>query len=124
MRRLLLATLLAANCQVQAQATSGMDALLRDITQSSQASGKLNAEREARFLRNKNEQAALLAPLEVAPRVGLCRTYMWDIAQSETRECVAKVAEKLEAVGNIAVVRLKDRDIVRHPLVAEMLGVL
>ncbi len=34
------------------------------------------------------------------------------------------VADKLEAVANIAVVRLKDRDIVRHPLVAEMLGVL
>ena len=34
------------------------------------------------------------------------------------------VAEKLEAVANIAVVRLADRDIVRHPLVAEMLGVL
>ena len=34
------------------------------------------------------------------------------------------VAEKLEAVSNIAVVRLQDRDIVRHPLVAEMLGVL
>ena len=34
------------------------------------------------------------------------------------------VAEKLEAVGNISVVRLADRDIVRHPLVAEMLGVL
>ena len=34
------------------------------------------------------------------------------------------VADKLEAVGNIAVVRLQDRDIVRHPLVAEMLGVL
>jgi len=34
------------------------------------------------------------------------------------------VAEKLEAVGNIAVVRLGDADIVRHPLVAEMLGVL
>ena len=34
------------------------------------------------------------------------------------------VAQKLEAVGNIAVVRLADRDIVRHPLVAEMLGVL
>jgi phosphate starvation-inducible PhoH-like protein len=34
------------------------------------------------------------------------------------------VAEKLEAVSNIAVVRLADRDIVRHPLVAEMLGVL
>ncbi|WP_333586122.1 PhoH family protein [Phenylobacterium sp.] len=34
------------------------------------------------------------------------------------------VAEKLDSVGNVAVVRLKDRDIVRHPLVAEMLGVL
>lgn len=34
------------------------------------------------------------------------------------------VAAKLEAVENVAVVRLADRDIVRHPLVAEMLGVL
>jgi phosphate starvation-inducible PhoH-like protein len=34
------------------------------------------------------------------------------------------VAQKLEALPNIAVVRLADRDIVRHPLVAEMLGVL
>ena len=37
---------------------------------------------------------------------------------------LAPVAERLQAVGNIAVVRLADRDIVRHPLVAEMLGVL
>jgi phosphate starvation-inducible PhoH-like protein len=37
---------------------------------------------------------------------------------------LADVAGKLEAVGNIAIVRLADRDIVRHPLVAEMLGVL
>jgi phosphate starvation-inducible PhoH-like protein len=34
------------------------------------------------------------------------------------------VAEKLEAVANISVVRLTEKDIVRHPLVAEMLGVL
>jgi phosphate starvation-inducible PhoH-like protein len=34
------------------------------------------------------------------------------------------VAAKLESVGAIAVVRLAERDIVRHPLVAEMLGVL
>lgn len=34
------------------------------------------------------------------------------------------VADKFENVDNIAVVRLKDKDIVRHPLVAEMLGVL
>jgi phosphate starvation-inducible PhoH-like protein len=37
---------------------------------------------------------------------------------------LAPVAERLQAVGNISVVRLADRDIVRHPLVAEMLGVL
>ena len=34
------------------------------------------------------------------------------------------VADKLQALPNIAVVRLADRDIVRHPLVAEMLSVL
>jgi phosphate starvation-inducible PhoH-like protein len=34
------------------------------------------------------------------------------------------VADRFEAVPNIAVVRLADQDIVRHPLVAEMLGVL
>lgn len=37
---------------------------------------------------------------------------------------LATVAERFEAVDNIAVVRLAERDIVRHPLVAEMLGVL
>ncbi len=34
------------------------------------------------------------------------------------------VAQRLEPLPNIAVVRLQDTDIVRHPLVAEMLGVL
>jgi phosphate starvation-inducible PhoH-like protein len=34
------------------------------------------------------------------------------------------VADKLESLPNIGVVRLADRDIVRHPLVAEMLSVL
>jgi phosphate starvation-inducible PhoH-like protein len=37
---------------------------------------------------------------------------------------LSTIAEKLETVGNIAVVRLGDADIVRHPLVASMLGVL
>lgn len=34
------------------------------------------------------------------------------------------VADKLETLNNVGVVRLADRDIVRHPLVAEMLSVL
>ncbi len=37
---------------------------------------------------------------------------------------LADVADRFEAVPNIAVVRLAEQDIVRHPLVAEMLGVL
>ncbi|QGZ94750.1 PhoH family protein [Terricaulis silvestris] len=37
---------------------------------------------------------------------------------------LASVADKLENIGNIAVCRLTDSDIVRHPLVAAMLGVL
>ncbi len=36
----------------------------------------------------------------------------------------AEIARKLEPVPGIAVVRLTDKDIVRHPLVASMLGVL
>ncbi len=37
---------------------------------------------------------------------------------------LSDIAHKLEAVSGIAVVRLTDKDIVRHPLVASMLGVL
>jgi phosphate starvation-inducible PhoH-like protein len=37
---------------------------------------------------------------------------------------LAAAAEKLQALTNVAVVRLADRDIVRHPLVADMLSVL
>ena len=35
-----------------------------------------------------------------------------------------QIARRLEAVAGIAVVRLDERDIVRHPLVGDMLGVL
>ncbi len=37
---------------------------------------------------------------------------------------LADIAQRLDALGNVAVVRLKQKDIVRHPLVAEMLDVL
>ncbi len=37
---------------------------------------------------------------------------------------LAQAAERLERLADVAVVRLEDVDIVRHPLVAEMLGVL
>jgi phosphate starvation-inducible PhoH-like protein len=37
---------------------------------------------------------------------------------------LSDVADRFEALANVSVVRLAERDIVRHPLVAEMLGVL
>lgn len=46
----------------QAQTTpSGLDALLNQVRESAQQTSKLNQERERRFIKNKNEQAALLA---------------------------------------------------------------
>ena len=36
----------------------------------------------------------------------------------------AEIARRLEAIADVAVVRLGDADIVRHPLVADMLTVL
>ncbi len=50
-----------------------------------------------------------------------------DPDQSDLLEGVSGLSEisrRLERVAGIAVVRLEDRDIVRHPLVASMLGVL
>ena len=50
-----------------------------------------------------------------------------DPAQSDLLPGVSGLAEaaaRLEALADVAVVRLADVDIVRHPLVAEMLGVL
>ena len=37
---------------------------------------------------------------------------------------LAEIARRLDPIAEIAVVRLGDTDIVRHPLVAEMLTVL
>lgn len=62
MKTLLVALLLGLCAPVFAQ--SGMDELLRQIQQGSREASRLNAEREQRFLRNKNEQAALLAGAE------------------------------------------------------------
>lgn len=49
----------------QAQTSpSGLDALLNQVRESAQQTSKLNQEREQRFIKNKNEQAALLAKAE------------------------------------------------------------
>lgn len=62
-RALLVLAVLALPAHAQ---NKGLDQLLKDIRESSQTASKLNQEREARFLRNKNEQAAELAKAEAA----------------------------------------------------------
>lgn len=54
---------LSGLAQAQAQKQS-LDDLLKQVQQSGRESAQLNAEREARFLRNKNEQADLVAKAE------------------------------------------------------------
>jgi Asp-tRNA(Asn)/Glu-tRNA(Gln) amidotransferase A subunit family amidase len=38
-------------------------------------------------------------PVSAAPRIGLCRTYLWEHAQSDTREAVMDAANRLAAAG-------------------------
>lgn len=64
MRPWLAGVLMLACATPAAFAQKGMDELLKQIQQGSQQDAQLNAEREQRFLRNKNEQAALLAKAE------------------------------------------------------------
>ena len=60
------AAALVVASHAQAQTASGLDQLLRQVQESAQQTSKLNQEREARFLKNKNEQAALLATIAAA----------------------------------------------------------
>lgn len=54
-------TLASTLCSAHAQTTpAGLDALLNQVRESAQQTSKLNQEREARFVKNKSEQAALL----------------------------------------------------------------
>lgn len=48
----------------QAQQPKGLDELLKQVREAQVQSGRINQEREQRFLRNKNEQAQLLAQAE------------------------------------------------------------
>ena len=52
--------LLALALATPAAAQDGIDALLKDVQRASAEAREINQEREARFLRNRNQQAALL----------------------------------------------------------------
>ena len=52
------------------------------------------------------------------------KTVIWTSEYDMYRRDNEAFAEKLKQVPDIAVVQLAERDIVRHPLVASMIGVL
>ena len=60
----LTAVSLILSLPLNALAQANFDELLKQVQESSRAAADLNAEREQRFLRNKNEQAALLRQAE------------------------------------------------------------
>lgn len=103
MRRLLLCLLLL--CAAPAQAQKGMDELLKQIQQGSQEAAKLNAEREARFLRNKNEQAALLAKVEAEAAAATARANAakarFATGQAEIAELKKRLNERVGDTGQM-----------------------
>ena len=81
--------------------------------------GGLSSEREVSLSSGRGCADALEGQVAKVTRVDAGR----DLAQVLTA-LKPDVAAKFDALENIGVVRLADRDIVRHPLVAEMLSVL
>lgn len=64
MKKLIFAFALLLNINAVQAAPSGLDDLLKQVQESSQQSSKANQDREQRFVRNKNEQAAELQKAE------------------------------------------------------------
>lgn len=88
-----------------AHAQKGMDELLKQIQQGSQEASKLNAEREARFLRNKNEQAALLAKAEADAANATARANQakarFAAGQAEIADLKKRLTERLGDSGQM-----------------------
>ncbi len=80
----------ALHAQAPSPSQKGMDELLKQIRQGTQEAAKLNAEREQRFLRNKNEQAALLAKAEADRAAAGARA---DQAKAQFAAGQAQIAE-------------------------------
>jgi biopolymer transport protein ExbB len=92
---LLLASTVAS---AQSKQDEALNELLKQVQQSSQQAAKLNAEREARFLRNKNEQAELLARAEAEMAAAQQRVAAvkarYDAHQKSVGELKARLQER------------------------------
>ena len=108
MRRLLCGLVLVANAMTasaQAPSPKGMDELLKQIQQGSQEATKLNIEREQRFLRNKTEQAALLAKAEAEHAAANARANQakarFAAGQTEIAELKKRLTDRVGDAGQM-----------------------
>jgi biopolymer transport protein ExbB len=90
--------LVSATVSAQSKQDEALNELLKQVQQSSQQAAQLNAEREARFLRNKNEQAGLLAKAEAdmaaaQQRVAAVKA-RYDAHQKSVGELKARLQER------------------------------
>ncbi|MCC2657415.1 MAG: MotA/TolQ/ExbB proton channel family protein [Panacagrimonas sp.] len=97
--------LFATAANAQSPSAKGMDELLEQIQQGSQAAAKLNAEREQRFLRNKNEQAAMLAKAEADHASANARANQakarFAAGQTEIAELKKRLTERVGDAGQM-----------------------
>jgi len=94
-----------AQAPVAAPSQKGMDELLKQIRLGTQEAAKLNAEREQRFLRNKNEQAGLLAKAEADRASASARADQakakFAAGQAEIAELKKRLSERLGDSGQM-----------------------
>lgn len=87
------------------QAQTGMDELLQQIQQGSREAAALGAEREQRFLRNQNEQAALLAKAEADLAAATARAdrakARFAAGQGEIADLKQRLAERVGDTGEM-----------------------
>lgn len=102
MKKIIFAAALIVTSAAQA-APKGLDELLKQVQQGGQASAQVNAEREQRFLRDKNEQAALLAKAEAdlaAANARIARVKSrYDASQAEIKALKDKLQSRVGDTG-------------------------
>lgn len=104
MKKLILIAALSFSAMAQA-APQGLDDLLKQVQQGSQASAQTNAAREQRFLRDKNEQAAMLQKAEAdlaAANARISRVKgRYDASQAEIKALKEKLQARVGDTGQM-----------------------
>jgi biopolymer transport protein ExbB len=103
-RLLIIIALTFASLAAQA-APKGLDELLKQVQQGGQASAKINQEREQRFLRDKNEQAAMLQKADADLATAEARIARvkarYDGAQTEIKALKDKLQSRVGDTGQM-----------------------